>query len=113
MAFYVKRGLEYSADPPAAADAAFASMFDGAGVPPFNAAAPLDASAFDGFGVGDAAGFDLGAGAFMHPPPFDAEVEEEVEVDDPVFGVATAVVGSYVTPLASAATWKTEPLPYS
>ena len=46
-------------------------------------------------------------------PPFDAEVEEAVEVDDPVFGVATAVVGSYVTPLASAATWKTEPLPYS
>lgn len=55
------------------------------------------------------------AGRMRKPetPPFDAEVEEEVEVDDPVFGVATAVVGSYVTPLASAATWKTEPLPYS
>lgn len=28
-------------------------------------------------------------------------------------GVATGVVGLYVTPLASAATWNTEPFPYS
>ena len=42
----------------------------------------------------------------------DAE-EPVLEDDDDVFGVATAVAGLYVTPLASAATWKTEPFPYS
>ena len=46
----------------------------------------------------------------------DETVELAVELElesEPVFGVATAVAGLYVTPLASAATWKTEPLPYS
>jgi len=37
--------------------------------------------------------------------------------DDPEsvgeMGVAMGVVGAYVTPLAVAATWKTEPPPYS
>ena len=38
--------------------------------------------------------------------------EDELEPEEPL-GVAIGVVGLYVTPLASAATWKTDPFPYS
>lgn len=46
------------------------------------------------------------------PALLDVPVEEAVE-DVSESGVAMAVVGLYVTPFASAATWKTEPPPYS
>ena len=55
------------------------------------------------------------------PPERDLEVVEIVEppavpvpvVPADVTGVATGVAGEYVTPFMSAATWKTEPPPYS
>lgn len=51
----------------------------------------------------------------MESAAFGVDVMEDpdVAVDVPVMGVAMGVVGLYVTPFAVAATWKTEPPPYS
>lgn len=49
------------------------------------------------------------------PAPFEVEFDEgdDCVVELPSLGVATGVEGSYDTPFAVAATWKTEPPPYS
>lgn len=48
-------------------------------------------------------------------PPFGVlvtlDLDDEIEPEPP--GVATGVAGLYVTPFAVAATWNTEPFPYS